>query len=306
MDSEHHAFIPGPFVKFMEDSTKTSKVLSEEELTFRILYVQKDDFEKALRPSFQRYLGGLVGCDKELKVTKDDYQELKGFLDSKTLSFLEVSSSRHPILAPLFMYLAKHEVLETPYVTTHSLTIPQTPPVDHLFRNLDSCYKLFALMKENLKSEEMKSAFFGLLEDAIGMNCSRILEIVTMMKAYGNTDLRDLRYLLNVFLFCVHENFQLRPPFIFEQLYLNLYLHCIRHNTIYDAEDSDDIVIQNTFEGKKAQTITLPKLLFLKICMALANICCAYITGESTIVLPEVICNALKISFDDKEVKVKK
>jgi hypothetical protein len=175
---------------------------------------------------------------------------------------------------------------------------------------IDALYKLYTVLyKSKIAEGNGKLTVRDLLEDTILYNAAHILQIVYENRrgSICGKDCTTIRCFLGVMLYhLLHRYFDSSKnsiPFKYKYhwSYVDLFCHCIRHNTITKTEHY--VEISNSPQSGGMDTVVLPRKLFVKLTVTLSNTVNMIINNEDCICIPREIGRLLNILVDETPLK---
>lgn len=177
-----------------------------------------------------------------------------------------------------------------------SKACPHGELVSTLTEEIDAMYKLYTCLYQKGKKD---NRVVEMLQHTILHRCANVMEILTTQNLIRSTDTVILRRFLAI---CLHRIFRAclkSHAFRYDWSYVELFCHCVRHNTVKRNFADDTIEISNRVAGA-AEQVVLPNKLYIKITVCLVNIIDAVTNDKATIKLPKDIANALDVTFTEE------
>jgi hypothetical protein len=177
-----------------------------------------------------------------------------------------------------------------------SKACPRGELVSTLTEEIDAMYKLYTCLYQK---ETKVTRVVEMLQHAILHRCANVMEILTTQNLIRSTDTAILRRFLAI---CLHRIFRScikSHVFRYDWSYVELFCHCVRHNTVKRNFADDTIEISNRVAGA-AEQVVLPNKLYVNITVCLVNIIDAVTNNKTTIKLPKQIAEALGVAITEE------
>lgn len=315
------------FLALYEEMVKVGHILSSEGAMTKVKIPQAQTAEfisKALDENdLALFKREIFGNSKSIRVSKPPAGKLKLWLENEGKDLYEQSNSTftwatkdkpgtketgHENLCGI-LYFGRFagpitvstadmfDIANATVLLGSSKACPHGELVSTVTEEVDAMYKLYTCLYQK---GNKNNRVVEMLQHAILHRCAHVMEILTTQSLIRSTDTELLRRFLAI---CLHRIFRscLKSHHVFryDWSYVELFCHCVRHNTVNRNFIDDTIEISNRVAGA-TELVVLPNKLYVKITVCLINIIDAVTNNKTTIKVPKEIAEKLGVTFTEE------